>query len=391
MPEPIETPDPDVLTDTRDLNTLNTFISSQSCVLLLGPLFGVDANSEKIHSNLRSFLTAEPNLLNLDDEFDNLYICKSPDSTQNAILINGLDSYYKTVQPHQVYSQILSIGFRAIISYTSDLLLAEANTNNEYDFAFFSAKGNQINPDQGTALNATKKPLIYNIFGNNSDLNSLITDYDSLYDFLINILQANQEFPLQLKNILSSARAFLFLGFDLRKWYIPLIIRKFNHFILNGNRTRTAVSAFACLDDTDDIQADLLAEGLSKYPLSFTAFKGYNSLQLLEKLAMMPKKVPVVALGNSRPVSQTELAFFKKWDQEMKTYGKEEGLKTFFKEYKDLNYSGVYKIEFDGKYMDYNKACTDKYFGTISREDFDVACNIIVLSLFEYIPKVLNP
>lgn len=380
----------DLLADSRMLRTLNTFISSQSCVLLLGPLFGVDQNNQKIHVNLRNYLTEPPNSLVLDDEFDNLYISKISNSNQNVYLINEIYSYYQTVQPSEVYEKILSLGFRAIITYTSDLLLANANTKNEYDFSFFSAKGNQPPVDQGQVYNSLKKPVIYNIFGNINDLNSLITDYDSLYDFLINILTADQEFPLQLKNILSNARAFLFLGFDLRKWYIPLIIRKFNQFILSGNRTRTAVSAFTCLDDTAGIQPDLLTESLSKYPLSFVSFNRLNSIELINELAKLPKRTPVPNPAGPKPLSEAEAAFFKKWSQELIVQGKE-GLDIFFREYKNLNYSGAYKNEFDMQNVQYNDVCIQRNSFRLSEEDFGVASNNIIYSALQFINKLLNP
>jgi hypothetical protein len=237
----------------------------------------------------------------------------------------------------------------------------------------------------------SKKPIIYNIFGNINDLNSLITDYDSLYDFLINILKADQEVPLQLKNILGNAKAFLFLGFDLRKWYIPLIIRKFNHFILNGSRTRAAVSAFACLDDTPNIAAQTFTESLNKYPLLFKPFKQLTSLQLIDELVKLPKKEPAANDLGPKILNIAESDFFKKWNQDMKSYGKDEGLQLFFRGYKDMNYFGVFKKEFDLLNMQYNELCNQKYSGRVSEADFGVGCNNIIDSIFQFIQKALNP
>ncbi|NEU08062.1 hypothetical protein GZH53_07030 [Flavihumibacter sp. R14] len=375
--------------DTQLLNMLNTFVSSQSCVLLLGPLFGIDQNKQKIHSNLRDFLTAPPRSLSLDDEFDNLYISTLTDGSQNSNLIYEIDNFYLNVTPSEVYEKILSIGFRAIISYTSDLLLEKANTKNEYDFGYFSAKGSQLTSESTQINNVSKKPIIYNIFGSVNDLNSLILDYDSLYDFLINILKADQEVPLQLKNILGSARAFLFLGFDLKKWYIPLIIRKFNQFILNGSRTRAAVSAFACLDDTPDAPTASFAESLNKYPLLFKPFKKMTSISLIDALAELPRKKTLVGSGPI-PVNEREVNFFKKWRDDLKGMSVEQGLEDFFKAYRDLNYSGQFNKEFVLLSMQFNDLMLKKHAGMITEEDFTVSSNNIVDSVFDWMEKILD-
>ena len=308
----------------------------------------------------------------------------------DCVLWHPQDHFYLNVTASEVYEKILSIGFRAIITYTSDLLLEKANTKNEYDFGYFSAKGSQLTSESIQINNVSKKPIIYNIFGSVNDLNSLILDYDSLYDFLINILKADQEVPLQLKNILGSARAFLFLGFDLRKWYIPLIIRKFNQFILNGSRTRAAVSAFACLDDTPDVPADSIAESLNKYPLLFKPFKKMTSIALIDALTELPRKKPLVNSSGPIPVNEREVNFFKKWRDDLKGLSVEQGLEEFFKAYRELNYGGQFNKEFVLLSMQFNDLMLKKHAGMITEEAFTVSCNNIVDSVFGWMERILD-
>ena len=197
-----------------------------------------------------------------------------------------------------------------------------------------------------------RNPSFIIFFGSVNDLNSLILDYDSLYDFLINILKADQEVPLQLKNILGSARAFLFLGFDLRKWYIPLIIRKFNQFILTPSCTRAAVSAVACLDDTPDVPADSIAESLNKYPLLFKPFKKMTSRALIDALTQLPRrKKPLVNSSGPIPVNEREVNFFKKWRDDLKGLLL---LKNFLRSTGELNYGGQFNKEFVLLSMQFN-------------------------------------
>jgi len=382
VPKPMETQ------DTRMVNTLNTFISNESCVLLLGPLFGIDRDGKKVHTQLKNRLKDPANNFDLDDEFDNLYISKRPDGSQNADLITEICSFYENIKGSDIYDKILKIGFRAVITYTADLFLYDANVDNKYDFSFFSIKGNQPMGDAGRNGSISSKPVIYNIFGNVGDLNSLITDYDSLYDFLIGLMKADQEIPLQLRNILSNAKAFLFLGFDLSKWYIPLLVRKLNQFILNGNRAKASVSAFACMDDTPYVPAQPLPYNLNKYPLLFKPFQQKNAVELVDELYKMPRKEKGEVKGPP-PLTPPERAFFEKWNQEIKNYGYEEGLSTFFQEYKKLNYSGNYKNELNILNIDYNEHLTQKISFRMKEEDFRVDCNKMIDSVCTFITKLL--
>lgn len=388
MPDAVILTD-EALHDKRLVNTLNTYIASGSCVLLLGPLFGIDETNRKIHDVLKNLLTGPPNELKLDDEFDNLYISKSSDGTQTPDLVTQVYTYYQDLQRNPIYDTILNIGFRAIITFTSDLLLHDANMEkNAYDFFFFSSKSNQPLTDAIQPV-LSRRPVIYNIFGNINDLNSLITDYDSLYDFLINMLKADQEFPLQLKNILSNAKAFLFLGFDLSKWYIPLLVRKLNQFILNGTRAKTSVSAFACLDDTPVMSPGSVTDSINKYPLVFKPFKHLDSIALLSALDALPKR-PVKLNGTEpRQPTPAERDFFRTWDMQLKTYSSTEGLQAFFQDYKELNYGGVLKKELDILNMQYNEYVSQKMALRLTDESFAVACNNVINALLNNLAKLL--
>jgi hypothetical protein len=374
--------------DKRMVNTLNTFISSGSCVLLLGPLFGIDENNQKIHVVLKNLLTEPPYELKLDDEFDNLYISKSSDGSQTPDLVTQIYTYYQDLKRNPIYDKILEIGFRAIITFTSDLLLYDANAaKNVYDFYFFSSKSNQTLNDQNQPA-LSRRPVIYNIFGNINDLNSLITDYDSLYDFLINMLKADQEFPLQLKNILSNAKAFVFLGFDLSKWYIPLLVRKLNQFILN-TRAKTSVSAFACLDDTPVLSPNSIADSINKYPLVFKPFAQLSSVELINALSELPKRAVKLNGTEPRQPTSAERDFFKSWNMKLKDYSSTEGLQAFFQDYKELNYGGTLKKEFDILSMQYNEYVSQKMSLRLTEESFAVNCNNLINSIYNNIAKLL--
>lgn len=357
--------------------------------MLLGPLFGVDKSNNKIHVQLKEQLNQK---FSLDDEFDNLFISKKTDGQQKGQLIDEICTFYEGMERNPVYDRIIGIGFRGIINLSADLFLYEADKANVYDYSYFSKKGNVISDEEDTKTGLSKKPILYNVFGDIRDLNSLITDYDSLYDFLINIMRAEKEFPLQLRDILGKASAFLFLGFDLSKWYIPLIVRKLNQFILNA-RHKTSVVAFASLDDTPLLFAQNngggpLMEGLNKYPLSFGAFNGMPSIEVIGALAAMPKAAPILQIQRREPTA-ADKAFFSRWVTGLFDYGATEGLGLFFREYKDLAYLGEYRVDFETLRMRYNETLNLKYSQLVTTDEYDVKMTNLVQSVLTYIHKIV--
>jgi len=372
--------------DEKNLIALNRFISNDNCVLLLGPLFGIDGDGNKIHVKLKEHLASCEDKFELDDEFDNLSISKKSDGSQKPALINEICNFYEGARQNVIYEKILDIKFRAIITHTCDLFLYDSDKDHKYDFSFFSKKGTQPVETDGASPSLSGKPVIYNIFGNIGNVNTLITDYDSLYDFLINILRAEQEFPLQLRDILGKASAFLFLGFDLTRWYIPLLVRKLNQFILNA-RPRTSVYAYACLDDSRKIAAESVTDSLNKYPLSFVPFKTLNSIELINKLHSLERKNGST-MDTVPALTSVQREFFQNWKVNL-LEGGYDGMRVFFEEYKELNYRGLRKSDIEGIKIIYNQVVQEKTSFLITKEEYNVACQNMVLSLLSHIDKIL--
>ena len=370
------------ITDLDLIGEIKSYIEQNTCVLILGPLFGTSNTGEKAHSVVRKALAQ----FDLDDDFDNLFISKSNDAAHNPRILSRLMNAYKEIQPNKVYEQILTLGFRAIVTCTADNLLNRASkSSNAYDFYYFSYRGNpsntndnidslrkELNSQDTLPVILSKKPVIYNVFGNIDEINSVILDYDSLYDFLINIMRADEEFPLQLTSILSQANAFLFMGFDLTKWYIPLIIRRLNKFILSGNRNRGSVFAYACMDDTPAMAPEV-PRNLNKYPLTINDFKEFGSLEVIARL----REIVV------NPMAADKL-MFDEWEK----YLVQNGLEQFFEFYQQQNYSGSFKQDF----VRLNYTFTEenrKYAKTlITQEQFDVKCQRIVEELLRIFKSI---
>lgn len=67
-------------------------------------------------------------------------------------------------------------------------------------------------------------PLIYNLFGNKNDDESLILDYEDVFQLIAS--STNPEgLPDKLRAALSKIRLFIFVGFQFDRWYTQLMLR----------------------------------------------------------------------------------------------------------------------------------------------------------------------
>jgi hypothetical protein len=372
--------------ENSNIDLLNSFIYNDACVLLLGPLFGRDIHGNRVHNELKAFLSDRYGIT-LDNEFDNLCISRKSDGSDNAQIMGGIGEYFRSTERSKIYDSLIKIGFQSIISFSFDLFLQEANATDEtYYFDCFNRKGN-VNQHANTEDTYSLKPLIYNIFGKSDDLNSLIVDYDSLYDFLLNIISADAQIPLRLKDIVGKANAFLFVGFDMSKWYIPILIRKLNQFISN-NRSRGSINGFVCLDDTRQLENISAIEGLNKYPLRFIPFMHTQTETLIAKLK--PKSKQIQPILNLTPKLTTEqIEFFKTWRDASIDQSVDQSLDNFFKEYRKIGYRGEAKKEFEGQRMFYNTLLMKINSRVMSQDDFVTGAISVVQALLSIIENLL--
>lgn len=164
----------------------------------------------------------------LDYGFENLFIFKKnkPETVDKLRLNQKLKEIYSAVRPHPLYDRLAVMPFSAVISCSPDLMLKQAMEQKSIgaNYYFYSPKGNagrRSIPDW---------PILFNVFGDIEVEDSLITTYADFFKFVISILGDEQQLPLDLKNAIASAKIFLFCGFDLTKWYIPLLVHKLHKY-----------------------------------------------------------------------------------------------------------------------------------------------------------------
>lgn len=226
MSKPQESP----LWEDENIDLCVNYIEEGECILFLGPQFALDEEGKKIHEQLRGHIQSDSFKDKIDFTYDNLFIFKdtTPTTADKMRLTMALKKKYKQTTPHPIYKKIPAIPFSAIISCSPDQFLKDAFEAQGFDlyFRYYSRKGE--GEDKG--IIDEEETFLYNVFGYIGDENSLITTYESFYKFIISIMGEEQQLPLELRNRIVNAKVYMFMGFDLTKWYIPLLIHKLNSF-----------------------------------------------------------------------------------------------------------------------------------------------------------------
>ncbi len=143
------------------------------------------------------------------------------------------EAFYKSLPTDEtVLSPMAELPFPLVISVNPDLALPQFFSKRQLNFQFdyFSTKA------KVTSVNITKptaaSPLIYNLCGSIEDYQSLILDFDDMFDLLKNLL-GDFGIPKVVNDVLINATTYIFVGFQFEKWYTQLLLR-----YLNKNRDR---------------------------------------------------------------------------------------------------------------------------------------------------------
>ncbi|PSL45400.1 SIR2-like protein [Chitinophaga niastensis] len=299
-----------ILENNSDYDILLNSIRAGDCALILGPLFAVTADGSKVNELLRSELQHVHNV-DLDTDFDNIFIARSyPPGMQPIRLENIIAKFYPAIQSkaHHVYSQIAHINFNTIVSFTQDEFLSaafrEAKIN--HSFQYFYARGTSKRPDEqgmsggDSRFSNMQIPTLYNLYGRHSQSDSLIISYDAFYEFLFSFIGEQQAQLNDMKMRLTASKVFLFLGFDLKKWYVPIMLTKLlKSGTLNGRR----VLAIATLDDTAERENKNYMEWLTRYPLEMT-FIDMKAIDLMAAITQngAAEEKSAAAAGDDNPV-----------------------------------------------------------------------------------------
>ncbi len=196
-------------------------IEEEKCVLLIGPeIGGKDSQSQTrfIHQQL---LEQEADNIAYYYPNDSLFLFKE-DAHKNRAIRRLKRLYRKMEVPTALYKRILELPIPLIVSMTPDTGLSQVaqELGLLHDFKHFRYSGGGA---EDVDEPSNDRPLIYNLSGCVSEEESLVLDYEDLFQLLRAILPDG--LPNKIRMQLRRAESFLFLGFDFEKWYSQLLLQ----------------------------------------------------------------------------------------------------------------------------------------------------------------------
>jgi hypothetical protein len=142
--------------------------------------------------------------------------------------------FFKKLQPEEdLLKKITELPFRMVVSISPEKSLERAFQKYAAipQFDFYTWRPNKKAKE--LVEPSADLPLVYNLFGSVEFQESLILDYEDLFDHLRKLLN-DEKVPDIVRTILNEAETYIFLGFHLEKWYTQLLLRylnmKENHF-----------------------------------------------------------------------------------------------------------------------------------------------------------------
>lgn len=211
--------------------TILNDLEKERAVLLLGPDF-LSNQGRSVAADFYAHLGEAIDTENTHFfERDGLFVFDTAVSKMDAQ--TEAEAFYKDLTLDEaVLKPIAELPFPLIVSVNPDLVLPQYFSKRQINFQFdyFSTK------DKATPGNITKpgatSPLIYNLCGSIEDYQSLVLDFDDMFDLLKNLL-GDFGVPKVVNDQLVNATTYIFIGFEFEKWYTQLLLR-----YVNKNRDR---------------------------------------------------------------------------------------------------------------------------------------------------------
>ena len=220
------------LTD-QDWRRLAETIQRGNCVLLLGPAVAVrerDPQRVALTVSLARALAekAGPAAANINsDDFRHAaQVFLSSGGADRVDLELAVRDFFAPLaqETTDLHRRLAELPFSLCVNTTHDRFLANA----------FKAVGktpqlgyyNFRKPSITTALNASpKNPLVFNLYGDLDDPDSLVLTENDLLDFLVGVIKNAPPLPSYVTARFSAPdTSFLFLGFGFQRWYVRILL-----------------------------------------------------------------------------------------------------------------------------------------------------------------------
>lgn len=209
--------------ESIDIPAIANDILQQRCVLLIGPEL-LHVGGLPVSEALQQFLqTKHPRLLQSVFAREGLYKFRDETAKKRA-QTDAVPQFFREAQPDEAaLSKLLAIPFHLILQATPDTFLSDRALAHSvhHELRHFCGGGKPVEPVE---LPTAEAPLFYNLCGTADRFDSMVLDYDDVYEYLKSVF-SQPGLPQNLRTALDGANTFLFLGFHLEKWYTQLLIR----------------------------------------------------------------------------------------------------------------------------------------------------------------------
>ena len=231
LPQQIETPTmPNIA-----WNDILKALRNQQCVLFLGPDLLPDT---QLYLELCRFLgvndpddATQPLPPDLAACYPAEQLFLFPDEGARMGTAFRLDDFYEQQRTRlsSLYEQLSDLPIPLIVSTLPDnsLFRAFEHRGEAFQPATFNYRGNAPTATQP----ATEKRILFRLFGDLADANSLVLTHDDLFDFLSQIMGARKLSDTHIhvqEMLVSKSTVFLFLGFQFDRWYMQILLRLLN-------------------------------------------------------------------------------------------------------------------------------------------------------------------
>ncbi len=204
-----------------DINYYLGRIENDKCVLFLGPEFPFLLNDQNRHEIINRNLKNDNSIAMSQYEEDDFFFFKNPASRYRTYA--ALNNLYEKLGRNELYDQLVQLPFSLIISLSPDWYYKES-----FEHIYGNDRLKTLAYKKQTSIEIEEKPsfdfpVLFNLFGDIKDEDSLILSFDDLYDFFNTLFSIKLPDTIQTK--LDRATDFIFIGFKYNAWYLKLLFR----------------------------------------------------------------------------------------------------------------------------------------------------------------------
>lgn len=205
------------------------YIEREQAAILIGPEACM-LEGKPLHQALEQHLLAlHEASIAYHYQQDGLFLFEDKIAKNDAAQDVGF--FFEDRQPEgTLFQQLAEMKFHLYVSMNPDTYLSDTfythGLRHRFNYFRRQAVDGAVDKESFKEVEAPTQdaPLIYNLFGSKNDDESLILDYEDVFQLIAS--STNPEgLPDKLRAALSKVRLFIFVGFQFDRWYTQLMLR----------------------------------------------------------------------------------------------------------------------------------------------------------------------